>query len=81
VKFGLDVFHAVGAEDVEGKGSEPREVGWFFPDAACIFVETDIANVMLAVFDAPVISDGFCCGLGGKVEMASVEGPLGRQII
>ena len=52
VEFPADVDGAVGAQDVEGEAAEPGEVAGFGSNAALVFEEADIADVVAAVFDA-----------------------------
>ena len=49
VEFPADVAGAVGAQDVEGEGAEPGEVARFGANAAMVFEEADIADVMASV--------------------------------
>ena len=58
VEFPADVDGAVGPHDVDGEGSEPGEVDGFGSDAAVIFEEGDIADVVASILDAPMASDG-----------------------
>src|SRR5207342_2656288 len=76
VEFPADVAGAVGAQDVEGEGAEPGEVARFGANAALVFEEADIADVMASVFDSPVLAD---CGAdrgGGQVDLRCMEGGL-----
>ena len=53
VEFPADVAGAVGAQDVEGEGAEPGEVARFGANAALVFEEADIADVMASVVSRP----------------------------
>lgn len=74
VEFAADVFGVVCAHDIECEGSEPGEVPWFLPDAALIFEEADVADVMMTIFDAPMLADGFTAGFGIQGDLAGIEG-------
>lgn len=74
VEFLADVFCAVGSKDIEGEGSKSGEVARFVSDAALIFEETDIADIVVTVFDAPMLTDGGADDLGGQVDLAGIEG-------
>jgi len=64
VEFTADVFGALGAHDIKGEGSQSGEVPWFVSDAALIFEETDVADVVVPIFDAPMLTDGVTDGCG-----------------
>ena len=76
VEFPADVAGAVGAQDVEGEGAEPGEVARFGANAALVFEEADIADVMASVFDSPVLADCGADGGGGQVDLRCMEGGL-----
>ena len=57
VEFPADVGGTVGAKDIEGEGAEPGEVARFVSNAAMVFKEGDIADVVASVFDAPMLAD------------------------
>ena len=67
VEFPVDVGSAVGAQDVEGEGAEPGEVAGFGSDAAVVFEECDVADIVASVFDSPVLADGGADGGGGQL--------------
>ena len=76
VELSFDIGGAVGAEDVEGEGAEPGEVARFGSHAAQIFEEGDVADVVAAGFDAPVLADRRT-GVGrGEPDLAGIEGYL-----
>ena len=76
VEFPADVFGLVRAQDVEGEGSESGEVSRFGSDARLIFEEADISDVMVAVFDAPMLTDGGTEGRGAQGDLAGIEGDV-----
>ena len=76
VELSFDIGGAVGAEAVEGEGAEPGEVARFGSHAAQIFEEGDVADVVAAGFDAPVLADRRT-GVGrGEPDLAGIEGYL-----
>ena len=75
-ELSFDIGGAVGAEDVEGEGAEPGEVARFGSNAAQIFEEGDVADVVAAVFDAPVLADRRTGGSRCQSDLAGVEGCL-----
>lgn len=76
VELSADVGGGVGAQDVEGEAAEPCEVAGFGSNAAVVFEEADITDVMAAVFDAPMLADrrGGCAG--GQPDLTGEEGYL-----
>ena len=80
IKFPADVFGVIGAQDVEGEGSKSGEVSWFGSDAALIFEEADIADIMVFVFDAPMLTDGVTDGRDGQGDLAGIEGCFARLV-
>lgn len=46
----------------------------FGSDAALVFEEADITDVVVTVFDAPVLTDGAADGRGGQGYLAGMEG-------
>jgi len=74
VEFTADVFGALGAHDIKGEGSQSGEVPWFVSDAALIFEETDVADVVVPIFDAPMLTDGVTDGCGIQGDLAGIEG-------
>ena len=73
VEFSADVFGLIGAQDVEGEGSESGEVPRLGSDAGLIFEEADIPDVVVAVFDAPMLTDGGAEGGGIQGDLAGIE--------
>ena len=63
-----DVVFMICAEDIQGEFAGPGEDAGFCPDAACIFPHGDIADIMVAVLDAPMAMDGLggFCGAYGR---------------
>lgn len=80
VEFSADVGGAIGAQDVEGEAAEPCEVAGFGSNAAVVFEEADITDVMAAVFDAPMLADrrGGCAG--GQPDLTGEEGCLVGEV-
>ena len=76
VEFPADVDGAVGAQDVEGEAAEPGEVAGFVSNAAVVFEEADIADVVAAVFDAPMLADRGADGGRGQADLTGEEGCL-----
>src|SRR5512134_2625677 len=72
----FDMGGAIGAKDVEGEGAEPGEVARFGSNAAQIFEEGDVADVVAAVFDAPVLADRRTGGGRGQSDLAGIDGYL-----
>ena len=76
VEFPGNVGDGVGAEDVEGEGAASGEVARFGSNAAEVFEEGDIADVVAAVFDAPVLADRRT-GVGRRqADLAGIDGYL-----
>ncbi len=71
-----DVLDAVGAQDVEGEAPEPGEVNRLDAGSAAVLAERDVADVMAAVFDAPVAADRRAERLGIEGDLTGVEGDL-----
>ena len=76
VEFPADVGGTVGAKDIEGEGAEPGEVARFVSNAAMVFKEGDIADVVASVFDAPMLADRGADGGGGQSDLRRKEGCL-----
>ena len=76
VEFPADVGGAVGTQDVEGEGAELGKVAGFVSNAAVVFEEADIADVVAAVFDAPVPADRGADGGRGQADLTGEEGCL-----
>jgi len=74
VEFSADVFSSIGAQNIEGEGSESGEVSWLGSDATLIFEKADVTDVVIAVFDAPMLPDGITAGRGGQGDLAGIEG-------
>ncbi len=71
-----DCAFLIEAQDIGGKAPEAGEDAGVGADTRLVFVEGDIAQMMVAVFDAPVIADGLAC-LVGVDELARLcIGPL-----
>ena len=75
------------AQDIGGEAAQAGEDAGVCTDARPVFVEGDIAQIVVAVFDAPVVADGLAClvgidGLAGQVEAGFAGGfPLpGRGV-
>lgn len=45
-----------------------------------VFEETDIADIVVLVFDAPMVTDGGATGLGAQGDLAGVEGDLATLV-
>ena len=71
-----DVGGSVGAQDIEGEAAQAGEVSRFGSDAALVFAEGDVADVVAAGFDAPVLADGGTDGGGGQADLRRIEGRL-----
>src|SRR5512143_303320 len=76
VEFPADVGGTVGAQDVEGEGAESGEVARFGSNAAVVFEEGDIADVVAAIFNAPMLTDRRGDGGGGQSDLTRKEGCL-----
>lgn len=74
VEFPADVFRAIGPQDIEGESSKSGEVSWLGSDATLIFEKADVTDVVIAVFDAPMLPDGVTDGRGGQGDLAGIEG-------
>ena len=64
IELSADVSGSVGAQDVECEAAQTGEVARFGSNAALVFEEGDVANVVAAVFDAPMLPDGGADGGG-----------------
>jgi hypothetical protein len=80
VEFAVDVGGAVGAKDVEGEGAESGEVAWFGSNAALVFEEGYITDVVASVFDAPMLTDGGADGGGGQADLRRIKGSFASPI-
>ena len=80
VEFAADVFGAIGAHDIEGEGSQSCEVPWFVSDTALIFEEADVPDVVVPIFDAPMLADGVTDGFGIQADLAGIEGCFAGQL-
>jgi len=73
------------AQDIGGEAAQAGEDAGVCADARPVFVEGDIAQMVVAVFDAPVVADGLAClvgidGLAGQVEAGFAGGfPLSSR--
>lgn len=45
------------AQDIESEASRKSHDGWVAADAAFILAARDIADIMISVFDAPMVPD------------------------
>ena len=57
VEFAADVGSGIGAHDVESEAAEAGEDCGLDSDAAVVFVERDVANVIIPILDSPVQAD------------------------
>ena len=76
VEFSADVFGSIGAQNIESEGSESGEVARLGSDAGLIFEEADLPDVVVAVFDAPMLTDGGAEGGRIQGDLAGIEGDL-----
>ena len=74
VEFAADVFGTIGAHDIEGEGSQSGEMPWFVSDTALIFEEADVPDIVITIFDAPMLPDGVTDGFGIQGDLAGIEG-------
>ena len=58
VEFPGDVGGSVGAQDVEGEAAHAGERSGLDPDAAVILEKGNVPDMVIAVLDAPMGSDG-----------------------
>jgi hypothetical protein len=61
------------AQDIGGEAAQAGEDAGVCADARLVFVEGNIAEMVVAVFDAPVVADSLACpvgidGLAGQIE-------------
>lgn len=76
VEFPGNVGDGVGAGDVEGEGAASGEVARFNFNAAEVIEEGDIADVVAAVFQAPVPAERLT-GVGRRqADQAGIDGCL-----
>ena len=76
VEFPSDVFGAVRAQDVEGKAAHPGEWSGHDADAAEVFEERDVPDVMAAILDGPVSADRGRDPGGAERGLTGVQGDL-----
>ncbi len=69
-----DVFGTIGPGDVEHVASKSGHDAGVDADAAGVFGEGDVADVMAPVLDGPVIPDGVREGRSGQHNARGVEG-------
>src|SRR4051812_390188 len=70
------VADPAGAQDVERERAQPGEDAGLAPDAAGVLAQDAIADVVVAVLDAPVRPDRPPEGRGVEPGLAGVEGDL-----
>ena len=51
-------------------------MSWFGSDAALIFEESNITDVVVTIFDAPMLPDSVADGCGGQGDLAGIEGDV-----
>ena len=68
-----DVVFMVSAEDIQGEFAGSREDAGVCPDVACIFLHGNIAEIMVAVLDAPMATDGLGGFFGAYVRGENME--------
>jgi hypothetical protein len=68
-----DVVFTVCTEDIQGESAGSGENTGACPDAACIFLHGDIADIMAVVLDAPMAMDGLGGFFGAYVHGANME--------
>ena len=73
-----DVGHAAGAQDIEGKAAHTGKATGAVADAAAVFTEAHITDIVLAILDAPMptyrLRIGLCTDAG--LAVADVIGRL-----
>jgi hypothetical protein len=69
-----DVGAVVEAKDIGGEGAEPGEDAGIDADAAGVLGEGDVADVVRAVFDVPVVADGGGADVNRTQRVADVVG-------
>src|ERR1019366_1184040 len=76
-----DVGYAIVADDVESEASGSGHDAWVIADAAAILVAGDLADTVVAVFDAPMAANdvGPCAG-AQAVGGGDVRGDLATLI-
>ena len=76
-----DVFDAVVTQDVEGEASGAGEDAGVVSNSAFVLAVGDIADMVVAVLDAPMVSDDVAEGGGGQARSgADVIGGLAARI-
>ena len=70
----------VRAQDIEGIGSEPCEDAWIGSDAALVLGECGVSDIVIAVFDTPMTSDGVCGLLGRKLDGTDIQRDFGAAL-
>src|SRR5215211_7118513 len=70
------VADAAGAQDVERERAQPGEDAGLAPDPAVVLAQDAVADVVVAVLDAPVRPDRPPEALGLEVDLADVVGDL-----
>lgn len=73
VQFLADALDAVCAQNVEGEASETGEDGGFGSNSAVIFEEGDVSNMVAAILDRPMASDGGACRGGRDGRLAGIQ--------
>ncbi len=71
-----DILHLIEAQDVGGEGSQASEYAGIATDAAGILGEAAVTDIVVAVFDAPVIADDLGAGGGWQDDVADEQGAL-----
>ena len=69
-------MNAVEAQDVGSERSETREDARIAADAAGIFGEATVTDIVGAIFDVPVVTDGFGALSGWQHDVADKQGGL-----
>jgi hypothetical protein len=71
-----DVMNAVEAQDVGSKGAQTRKDARITADAAGVLGEASVTDVLGAILDVPVVTDGFGTLSGWQHDVADEQGGL-----
>ena len=75
-----DVLNVVEAQNVGRKGSQASEDPGVAANATGVLAEAAVADIMLAVFDRPMLADSLSTEGGGQQELADEIGDFARCV-
>lgn len=71
-----DIGHAISAQNIQRKGTCSRENSGVTSDAACIFAQSDVPDVMKPIFQPPMVTDDVGKRPSASVVVGDLEGGI-----